>query len=210
MVIGNPPYKEKAKGRGGWIEIGGSREAPLSELDAAASLGCRRAREAPAQPVCLFLALGDVEGVRRRDRYAETQPMTPRWRHLLHHRRWLPERSRLPEDARGSPTRYREIWVIDCSPEGHQPSRHAHLSGCAAAGLHRAGVGGKLRNGNARESALPAVARGSAPRQVRGDLCDFARRRRMDGLPDRLARPLSAGGDQRVGGVSRAGRSVRL
>jgi predicted helicase len=30
VVIGNPPYKEKAKGRGGWIEVGSDgREAPL-------------------------------------------------------------------------------------------------------------------------------------------------------------------------------------
>src|SRR6185437_3526431 len=30
VVIGNPPYKEKAKGRGGWIEQGSDgREAPL-------------------------------------------------------------------------------------------------------------------------------------------------------------------------------------
>src|SRR5712675_1800441 len=30
VVIGNPPYKEKAEGRGGWIETGAKgREAPL-------------------------------------------------------------------------------------------------------------------------------------------------------------------------------------
>lgn len=29
VVIGNPPYKEKAKGMGGWVESGGQQEAPL-------------------------------------------------------------------------------------------------------------------------------------------------------------------------------------
>ena len=36
VVIGNPPYKEKAKGRGGWVEAGGSqRQCAFSSLDTA-------------------------------------------------------------------------------------------------------------------------------------------------------------------------------
>lgn len=40
VVIGNPPYKEKAKGRGSWIEQGsGNRRAPLADWQAPAAWG---------------------------------------------------------------------------------------------------------------------------------------------------------------------------
>ena len=41
VVIGNPPYKEKAKGRGGWIEkgAGGKLHAPLDRWKAPAEWG---------------------------------------------------------------------------------------------------------------------------------------------------------------------------
>ena len=77
VVIGNPPYKEKAKGRGGWIERGSNVADQDFEaqrcsadhrgdgsLDAPNSLGRRRPRQAPQEPLRLLLALGDVEGLR--------------------------------------------------------------------------------------------------------------------------------------------------
>ena len=41
VVIGNPPYKEKAQGRGGWIEngAGGKLHAPLDRWKAPADWG---------------------------------------------------------------------------------------------------------------------------------------------------------------------------
>jgi hypothetical protein len=40
VVLGNPPYKEKAKGQGGWVESGsGTVEAPLSAWIPPASWG---------------------------------------------------------------------------------------------------------------------------------------------------------------------------
>ena len=86
------------------------------------SLGRRRAREAPEESLCLLLALGDLEGVRL-GAHASTG---------------LPEKDeegivcfitvagflngpgfeRMRDDLRRTCS---EIWVIDCSPEGHQP-----------------------------------------------------------------------------------------
>jgi predicted helicase len=65
VVIGNPPYKEKAKGRGGWVERGTKgREAPLDRWMPPAALGGRRVCQAPEELVRLLLALGDVESLR--------------------------------------------------------------------------------------------------------------------------------------------------
>ena len=49
MVIGNPPYKEKAKGRGGWVERAHEPPAgrPAGGLDAAAEWGVGAPRQAP-------------------------------------------------------------------------------------------------------------------------------------------------------------------
>ena len=48
VVIGNPPYKEKAEGRGGWIEkgAGGKLHAPLDRWQPPRRMGRRRARQA--------------------------------------------------------------------------------------------------------------------------------------------------------------------
>ncbi len=67
VVIGNPPYKEKAEGRGSWIESGSAgRQAPMERWRPPAALARRRARQAPQEPLCLFLALGDSQGLWRR------------------------------------------------------------------------------------------------------------------------------------------------
>ncbi len=66
VVIGNPPYREKAMNRGGWVEAGSPnarRAGTARRVDAPARVGSQRAREAPTQSVRLFLALGDVEGL---------------------------------------------------------------------------------------------------------------------------------------------------
>ena len=107
VVIGNPPYKEKAKGRGGWIERRNERFGITAvAVDAASGMGRQCARQTPLQSLCLFLALGNLEGVwdrvqgihrRRRGR--------PDRRSVLYHRGGLFERTRLSEVAVGPAAR---------------------------------------------------------------------------------------------------------
>ncbi len=123
VVIGNPPYKEKAEGRGGWIEKGSDgRPAPLDFWKAPpewkigahgkhlknlyiyfwrwASLkvfgsGLAEATELPMKDedgiICFITVAGFLNG---------------------------PGFERMRDDLRRACT---AIWVIDCSPEGHQP-----------------------------------------------------------------------------------------
>ncbi|MGA2186792.1 MAG: N-6 DNA methylase, partial [Bryobacteraceae bacterium] len=117
VVIGNPPYKEKAKGQGGWIENGSKNEktsAPLSlwmpPAEWGAGLHSKHLRNLyvyfwrwatwkvfdhdPAHNtgiVCFITVAGFLNG-----------PGFQKMRDYLR---------RACDD----------IWVIDCSPEGHQP-----------------------------------------------------------------------------------------
>ena len=63
VVIGNPPYGEKAKGRGGWIEAGSPGGGPTSPARRVPGRGIRQVRERPVQPLRLLLALGNMEGL---------------------------------------------------------------------------------------------------------------------------------------------------
>jgi hypothetical protein len=117
VVIGNPPYKEKAKGRGGWIEDENSAsgaDAPLSvwmpPRDWGVGAHAKHLRnlyvyfwrwatwkvfdhdpKANTGIVCFITVAGFLNG-----------PGFQKMRDYL----------RRTADA---------IWVIDCSPEGHQP-----------------------------------------------------------------------------------------
>ena len=115
VVIGNPPYKEKAKGKGGWVEAGGSGQgAPLNAWKPPKEwkLGnhVKHLRNLyvyfwrwatwkvfdhnPAENtgiVCFITVAGFLNG-----------PGFQKMRDYL--RRTA-----------------REVWVVDCSPEGHQP-----------------------------------------------------------------------------------------
>lgn len=119
VVIGNPPYKDKAKGLGGWVEgegRGKGEYAPLDDWQPPPELGVhakhlrnlyvyfwRWASRKVFEPVegqaagggrgvvAFITAAGFLSG-----------PGFVRMRQQL--RRWC-----------------HEIWVIDCSPEGHQP-----------------------------------------------------------------------------------------
>ncbi len=115
VVIGNPPYKEKAKGRGGWVESGGSGTAgPLAAWlppsDWGVGAHAKHLRnlyvyfwrwatwkvfdQDPAGGtgvVCFITVAGFLNG-----------PGFQRMRDYLRRR----------ADA---------VWVVDCSPEGHQP-----------------------------------------------------------------------------------------
>jgi hypothetical protein len=115
VVIGNPPYKEKAKGRGGWIEAGHAEGgAPLSAWlpprDWGVGAHAKHLRNLyvyfwrwatwkvfdhdpknDAGIVCFITVAGFLNG-------PGFQKMRDYLRRTADH-----------------------IWVIDCSPEGHQP-----------------------------------------------------------------------------------------
>lgn len=121
VVIGNPPYKEKAKGKGGWVESGSANtKAPLERWMPPAAWGAgthaKHLRNlyvyfwrwatwkvfgdsavAPQSPpdrrgiVCFITVAGLLNG---------------------------PGFQAMRDDLRRSTD---EIWVVDCSPEGHQP-----------------------------------------------------------------------------------------
>lgn len=124
VVIGNPPYKEKAEGRGGWIErgSGGRHEAPLDRwkpppewgVGAHAKhlknlyvyfwrwatwkvfgTGLAASTDLPEKDeegiVCFISVAGFLNG---------------------------PGFEKMRDDLRRTCS---NIWVIDCSPEGHQP-----------------------------------------------------------------------------------------
>ena len=121
VVIGNPPYKEKAKGRGGWVEAGSANtRAPLERWMPPSAWGVGAhtkhlrnlyvyfwrwatwkvfgdsaiAPQAPADRrgiVCFITVAGFLNG---------------------------PGFQAMRDDLRRTTD---EIWVVDCSPEGHQP-----------------------------------------------------------------------------------------
>jgi len=119
VVIGNPPYKEKAKGRGSWIESGsGNMAAPLQDwippgawkISAHAKhlrnlyvyfwrwaawkvfeQGAGKKEDKLSGMVCYITVAGFLNG---------------------------PGFEKMRADLRRECD---EIWVIDCSPEGHQP-----------------------------------------------------------------------------------------
>lgn len=115
VVIGNPPYKEKAKGQGGWVESGGTNHpAPLLDWMPPASWGvgthAKHLRNLyvyfwrwatwkvfdaePAEShgvVCFVTVAGFLNG--------------PGFERM---RDWLRRKCD-------------EVWIVDLSPEGHQP-----------------------------------------------------------------------------------------
>jgi len=123
VVIGNPPYKEKAKGLGGWIESGGPNSPERAPLEAwmpprewGVGAHAKHLRNlyvyfwrwatwkvfdhdpnANAGIVCFITVAGFLNGdgfQRMRDYLRRTAD---------------------------------EIWVIDCSPEGHQPEVNTRI-----------------------------------------------------------------------------------
>ena len=122
IVIGNPPYKEKAKGRGGWVEGGKANSAaPLARWFPPAAWGvsahakhlrnlyvyfwrwatwkvfgdgAAAPQSAPDRrgAVCFITVAGFLNG---------------------------PGFQAMRADLRRTAD---EIWVVDCSPEGHQPA----------------------------------------------------------------------------------------
>lgn len=122
VVIGNPPYKEKAKGRGAWIEQGRQGEAaPLDDWKTPAEWGAGAHLKHLKNLYVYFWkwatwkVFGDppAEGeTPRPDRKGVVCFITVAG--FLNGPGFQKMRADLRRDAD-------EIWVIDATPEGHQP-----------------------------------------------------------------------------------------
>ena len=125
VVLGNPPYKEKAKGQGGWIESGSmgkevgaplSRWLPPSDWNVSAHAKHLRNLYVYFWRWATWKVFGDgepsrIEG-RKPDRRGIVSFITVAG--FLNGPGFQKMRAELRRDAD-------EIWIIDCSPEGHQP-----------------------------------------------------------------------------------------
>jgi hypothetical protein len=123
VVIGNPPYKEKAEGRGGWIESGSKGfQAPLDRWKPPAAWGVGAHGKHLKNLYVYFwrwatwkvfgAGLGASTGLPDSDEEGIVCFITVAG--FLNG----PGFERMRDDLRRTSS---EIWVIDCSPEGHQP-----------------------------------------------------------------------------------------
>lgn len=125
VVIGNPPYKEKAKGKGSWVEQGsGNSPAPLDDWQPPKKWGVGAHAKHLRNLYVYFWrwAAWKVfeQGTGGRDK---TPPVEEHLSGIvcyitvagfLNGPGFQKMRERLRRECD-------EIWVIDCSPEGHQP-----------------------------------------------------------------------------------------
>ena len=131
VVIGNPPYRERAKGLGGWVEQGDRNSGAAPPLDAFRRIWQREIRVRPVQLVGLLLAVGDMEGIRRAPRPSQRHRRTHH-HFRLHHRTGIRGHARVPAADR----RRR----LDNRPVPRGPSargEHPDLPGRAASAVHR-------------------------------------------------------------------------
>lgn len=123
VVIGNPPYKDKSEDRGGWIEAGSEgRPAPLDRWKAPAEWGVGAHGKHLKNLYVYFWrwatlkAFGtgwhEATGLKEKDEEGVVCFITVAG--FLNG----PGFEKMRDDLRRSCS---DIWVIDCSPEGHQP-----------------------------------------------------------------------------------------
>lgn len=129
VVIGNPPYKEKANGRGGWIEQGSDgRDAPLDRWMPPAEWGVGAHAKHLKNLYVYFWrwatwkvfgsGLKESTGLEETDKAGIICFITVAG--FLNG----PGFEKMRDDLRRSSN---DIWVIDCSPEGHQPDGHTRI-----------------------------------------------------------------------------------
>ncbi|HTT82106.1 MAG TPA: N-6 DNA methylase, partial [Rhizomicrobium sp.] len=129
VVIGNPPYKEKAKGRGGWIEEGTkslsgvkSYQAPMARWEPPPEWGVGAHAKHLKNLYVYFWrwatwkvfgsGFADSTGLPAKDEQGIVCFITVAG--FLNG----PGFEKMRDDLRRTCS---EIWVVDCSPEGHQP-----------------------------------------------------------------------------------------
>ncbi len=124
VVIGNPPYKEKAEGRGGWIEkgAGGKLHAPLDRWKAPLDWGVGAHGKHLKNLYVYFWRWATLK-VFGSGRFAATGLPDGDEEGIVCFITVAgflngPGFERMRDDLRRTCS---DIWVIDCSPEGHQP-----------------------------------------------------------------------------------------
>ena len=125
VVIGNPPYKEKAKGRGSWIENGsGTRAAPLKDWQPPTKWGVSAHTKHLRNLYVYFWRWAAWKVFEQGSGGRDLEP--PVAEHLSGLVCYItvagflngPGFQKMRADLRRDCD---EIWVIDCSPEGYQP-----------------------------------------------------------------------------------------
>ncbi|WP_235957790.1 type ISP restriction/modification enzyme [Sphingopyxis microcysteis] len=125
VVIGNPPYKEKAKGKGSWVESGsGNRAAPLNDWQPPAAWGVGAHAKHLRNLYIYFWRWAAWKVFEQGAGGRDLQP--PVEEHLSGIVCYIttagflngPGFQMMRSDLR---SKCDEIWVVDCSPEGHQP-----------------------------------------------------------------------------------------
>ena len=124
VVIGNPPYKDKAKGLGGWVENGSSdnRPAPLTdwmpplEWNVGAHAKHLRNLYVYFWRWATWKVFGDGDPAEQKGRQRDQTGIIC----FITAAGFLngPGFQKMRADLRAEAD---EIWVINCSPEGHQP-----------------------------------------------------------------------------------------
>ena len=135
VVIGNPPYKEKAEGRGGWIEKGSedvsdALKAPLRWWQPPVAWGVGAHTKHLRNLYVYFWRWAawkvfgsgyhDATGLPETDRAGIVCFITVAG--FLNG----PGFQRMRDDLRRSCS---DIWVVDCSPDGHQPEVATRIFG---------------------------------------------------------------------------------
>lgn len=124
VVIGNPPYKEKAEGRGGWIEkgSGGKLSAPLDRWRPPPEWGVG-AHVKHLKNLYIYFWRWATWKVFGAGNYAATGNPDKDEEGIICFITVAgflngPGFEKMRDDLRRTCS---EIWVLDCSPEGHQP-----------------------------------------------------------------------------------------
>jgi predicted helicase len=125
VVIGNPPYKEKAEGRGGWVEAGsGGKVAALLDLWKPPPEWGVSAHAKHLKNLYIYFwrwatwkvfGSGNFAATGNPDKNEEGVVCFISVAGFLNG----PGFEKMRDDLRRTCS---EIWVIDCSPEGHQPN----------------------------------------------------------------------------------------
>lgn len=123
VVIGNPPYKEKAEGRGGWIEEGSKgHSAPMDWWRPPVEWGVS-AHTKHLKNLYVYFWRWATWKVFGTGNYAATGTPDKDEEGVICYITVAgflngPGFQKMREDLRRSCSR---IWIVDCSPEGHQP-----------------------------------------------------------------------------------------